>query len=221
MAIQIPSREFPTLLSIASLPDADADGLIRGLRETQFRSTRAEYSSELAQAVPSIPKPMLSRILGTLFALYYLKESRNKPEELAAEINDAISASPTYRNQFDDSKKAKLKSRIVDLLSLDASPWALLYKASDVLSEEHRKFCDTRILSDLRPVFADSDESIKAAVVVHNLKISYHQDGDHKSFYVAMDDDDLKTLKKIIERAERKSVALKSMMGASNVRQLG
>jgi hypothetical protein len=65
------------------------------------------------------------------------------------------------------------------------------------------------------------DEEPYGAVIVHLLKLSYHEDGDHKEFFVALDDADLKHLKEVIERAERKAKTLRGKLKAGATMYLG
>ena len=87
------------------------------------------------------------------------------------------------------------------------------------MTEHAHVFCNARILSDIRPVFAESADSASAAVVIHNLQIGFHEGGTgpHKEFYVALDTGDLRKLKELIVRAEKKDIALQTMLKSSNV----
>ena len=91
------------------------------------------------------------------------------------------------------------------------SPLYLSAKANGVIGEQERLFCEARILSDCRPIFdrRPSDGPI-ALAIVHTLKISYHRGGaDLEEFFVALDTEDLQTLKSVILRAEEKQAALR------------
>ncbi len=97
---------------------------------------------------------------------------------------------------------------------------AVAAKAIGIMMEQHRIFCGARILSDVRHVFATSPDSISAAMLVHSLNISFHESGEHKEFYVALTTSELQTLKKAIERAEKKSESLKATVHRSGVKFL-
>jgi hypothetical protein len=87
-------------------------------------------------------------------------------------------------------------------------------KAYDLQTEGERTFCDARILTDLRPVFGKDIASGPAGmVIIHRLKLGYHNsEGEHRTFYIALDAEDLVTLKKAIDRAELKARSLKSIV---------
>ena len=83
-------------------------------------------------------------------------------------------------------------------------------------------FCNAKILSDIRPIFGPKIESGPvAAVVTHTLKLGYHEEGEHKQFFVVLDDADLVTFQEVIQRAREKSDALDNLLGASKLPRLG
>lgn len=54
---------------------------------------------------------------------------------------------------------------------------------------------------------------MKAHIITHNLKILYKGIGKTKEIFLALDNEDLKELKKNILRAEKKEKVLKNMLG--------
>ena len=68
-------------------------------------------------------------------------------------------------------------------------------------------------MTDMRPVFG-SDEKPAGAVVVHTLKLTYHE-GPKRSlreFFVAMNRDDLDELREVLDRALRKQSELSHVL---------
>jgi hypothetical protein len=51
------------------------------------------------------------------------------------------------------------------------------------------------------------------------LQIGFHEGGtkEHKEFYVALDTDDIQALKEVINRAERKTIALQTIIKSSKL----
>ena len=79
--------------------------------------------------------------------------------------------------------------------------------------DHENSFCDAKILTDLRPVFGASAEvQPEGIVVTHTLKLEYHDDrGAHRKFYVALNQDDLETLRNVLERADKKANSLQAL----------
>lgn len=94
-------------------------------------------------------------------------------------------------------------------------------RSLDVQTEQQRVFLESRILTDLRPVFTgDSETQLLGMLVVHSLKILYSEDGQTKSFYISLDQRDAEQLKGTLKRAEDKAQALKETLLASKITQL-
>jgi hypothetical protein len=87
-------------------------------------------------------------------------------------------------------------------------------------SDVERAFCDARILTDLRPIFGGEVDAPKAMIIVHTLKLSYHDaaTGKHEELFVAIDDEDIEKLKRILERAERKAKSLVSRLQLAGIK---
>jgi hypothetical protein len=90
----------------------------------------------------------------------------------------------------------------------------------NVLTAHERIFLTARIFSDIRPVFGDSIESASAAVVVHNLKITVRRNEKEEDIFIALDNNDLRELKEVVDRAEKKTKALASILEKSHVKFL-
>jgi hypothetical protein len=60
-----------------------------------------------------------------------------------------------------------------------------------------------------------------AAAITHTLNISYHESGDHKDFYVVLDQVDLEEIEKVIKRALVKNETLDQLLSDSGVPRLG
>src|ERR1035438_229170 len=139
-------------------------------------------------------------------------------QEFADEISKSVLASASKDFDFSPEKGRILNSRLQKLLSFDKT-LAVTSKAYDVLTEHAHTFCRARIISDIRPVFTNTVESANGAVIIHNLQIGFHEggDGEHKEFYVALDTDDIQALKEVVIRAEKKTIALRSILKSSSV----
>jgi len=88
------------------------------------------------------------------------------------------------------------------------------------MTDQDRVFCNARILSDIRPVFYYLPRIGFGGCYVHTLRIGFHQDDKHQDFYFALDGSDLKALKEIILRAEKKTKALEAILEKSNTKCL-
>jgi len=80
-----------------------------------------------------------------------------------------------------------------------------------MLEHEH-VWHSARVLTDLRPVFgADPKQAPAAAVIIHNLKIAHQAGREIREFFVALDNQDLRKLQEVLERAVKKEASLSSV----------
>ncbi len=94
-------------------------------------------------------------------------------------------------------------------------------KALTLQTDHDHVFCGARIFTDVRHAFkSDASEEPMGAVIFHMLKVSSHENGQHKDFYVALDDDDLATLQDILNRAQDKAVTLRRLFQRWNIKDL-
>jgi hypothetical protein len=95
---------------------------------------------------------------------------------------------------------------------LAVKPLQQIAKALDLRNAYERILVDSRIVSDIRPVFGDDDvnagEGVEAAMVNHTLQLRFSVGEDEpKDFHLALDLDDLRKLRKQIDRALEKQDA--------------
>lgn len=212
--LNIPAQEIPVLKKISELPDDAFEGLISAFKNID---PALESASVPLKKVEGITNTDAKAIFGTVCSLQRVKSADGIPaEQLAAAISS--SAQTQSPELFSSETTAALKSRLTSFLKLDGGV-AITGKANDVMTDHQHVFCKARILSDVRPIFEENPNMLSAAVVIHNLQIGYHdnRNGTHKEFYVALDMNDLKQLKAIIERAEKKAVTLESLLQKAEI----
>jgi hypothetical protein len=216
--INIPRSEYGVLRDIAELPDASFSEFLRGLVEIEPEISQLEFSGLLSKKVPSINTADLKKFLRTIFALYRLMDTKERTaHNLSEDIREAIEREKPQA--FPMAKIEVLVQRIQELLGVGGLV-ATAAKAVSLILEQERIFCGARIFSDVRPVFAESPDSISAALVLHSLNISFHQDDEHKEIFVTLTTSELQTLKKAVERAEKKYESLKTFIQKTGVKFL-
>ena len=140
-------------------------------------------------------------------------------EEFAKIMSDTAASAKSDKFLFSENDKATLETRLAKIFELRRS-LSVTTKALDVLTSHDRVFYTARILTDLRPVFDESGDLIEAAVIVHNLRIHYGQDDDHRDFYVALDTRDIQSLRDVLDRADKKARSLEELLRLSGVSYL-
>ena len=217
MAItRIPDRYRPGLAAIRSLDDEVFAELVVALDHAPRLARFSAFSSRLASEVKGLNKRQIDDIIALLFSLSLSRADAEIPaEKTATEVLDAMRASGREDLKLSGEEESRLKSRISMLI--DISSVKVSAKASRVSTDYPRTFCEAKILSDIRPVFDKPEEKPIGSMVCHTLRIDYHEGGEHKEFFIALDMDDLRELKKTIDRAETKTASLRSFLNASGI----
>lgn len=212
--IKIPKEAIPTLRTIAELDSNTFDSVLSIIAAEPPTLNIHQFIKRISPKLDEAKKETIFEILAVIIPLFAVKENKSVSiHQLADDIGGA--ATGLGEEKFPIEKVEILKSRLQLLLGLD-KPLAVIAKANEVMTEHEKTFCGARVLSDIRSVFAEAPDKVSGAMVVHMLEIGYHQLGKHQEFFVAMDNDDLKKLKGVIERAEKKTLALRSLIENSN-----
>jgi hypothetical protein len=219
--LKIPSEEYAVLKKLAELPEETFSSFLSALQDIEPKIVELDLSrlSKLVtEKVASIPAVDAKAFIRTLSALSAIKDSRARPvDDIIGDLQETIESDKA--KEFPSDKMDALGKRLTTFLKA-SSGISLVAKAISVIHGQDRIYCGAKILSDLRPIFRTSPDEVSAAVVIHTLNISYHQDGEHKEFYAAMSPSELGNLKEVIERAEKKSRALKAYVQRSGIRYL-
>ncbi|SRR6266404_2568437 len=213
--INIPRSEFRVLKDIAQLSETSFAEFLNALVEIEPTVNQIDIAGLLLNRVTSINAADVKAFLRTILSLYQMMDAKQRTaQEIAGDIKETIEHEEPQG--FPMAKIGVLAERIQQMLAIGGLI-AIAAKAINVMLEQHRIFCGARILSDIRHVFTASAESASAALLVHSLNISFHQGGQHKEFYVALTTNELQTLKKAVERAEKKTESLKALVERSGV----
>ena len=162
-------------------------------------------------------KVKLGEALASLYRVRGIREET--VEAFADQVCDALERLSDERLKLPGVERAQFREKLIVLLGAEA--FGLVTKVRDLNLEHERKFCNARILTDLRPVFGPNvDEGPQALFVSHVLRLAYHRGKEEtEDFYVSLGADDLRELRKLIDRAENKAKSLRSI--SKDVRLLG
>jgi len=119
--------------------------------------------------------------------------------------------------KFSGARKEGFKAILTALMS--AQSLYVAAKALDVGLEHANLWCSSRVITDLRPLFDESDEPA-AFLVSHNLRIKYHEGTEssiRKEIFIAMNGRDVRQLLTVLERALKKEEALRKTAETSNL----
>ncbi len=215
--LSVPEAYRSGIADIGKLSEEAFDQLFAALRKAPEFNDSKELSAWISNEVSAVPPPTRDVILRSITSMTRARETGNTtPSVFASDVWEALERlSPEHIEGIDQNVFENRVARLLEQTPIDL-PAA---KADDLKGEVERNYCDARILTDLRSGFRKTiDDSPSLMVVLHNLRISYHDDkGDHREFYVSMDAMDLRNLQEAVERAQKKAIALKNIMKVTNI----
>ena len=199
------------MVTIATLPDSSVDELTQAIESSPITSESKDMAANIAGHVHGIAQEELDDIVDLIYALYHVREyTELSKSRFITELVDGLreQAKDPRISSSDTSQLRKRFERLLSLGTLDT-----ITKAITLQRNGERLFCDAQILSDLRPVFGDDvKQKPRAVVITHTLKLSYHEEGDHKSFFIVLDEVDLNALSDVVERAKAKADTLTALI---------
>jgi len=219
-ALKIPIEHRRRLAAVAVFDEKTFESLAGALQSASPALAPGQLARSIEGSVKEIDPGVLAGLVSTITSLYRTRASAEKePPDFLSDLASVFESEP----EFAGIDKSLLVHRTQQLLDMDAS-LGITSKAYDIATEHEHVFCDVRILTDIRPIFGSSvEDQPKDAVLVHMLKIGYHESGvgDHRDFYIALDTFDLYALSEAVQRAESKEQALLRMAGKADLRLLG
>ena len=211
----IPDRDIVGFLAIANLTEKDFKKLLKKLGDIADELPLFEIRNlfKKLELFDLKDRDAVSSILVAIFIL------RIKADEGSEEFaDDIIRAVKNSKSELISGFKdwIELKKRILEILQLNSIYSSV--KAFSLKTDSDKILVESKILTDIRPIFDNSNtDHFTRAIVVHNLKIIYHKDDEHKSIMLSLSGDNLQDLKKIILRAEKKESAIKSSLGTVKI----
>ncbi len=213
----IPKRFVEGFKAIASIDDETFNRIVDGFSYTSLKPSIRELAITIATD-KSLDFDEVEKVLLSAGSLVPLLEGGIPIPDLL----DSISSLINKNRFFDESgKREKFTERLSVLLQNKQLYYA--FKASDLVTENDNTFIQSRVVSDIRPIFDLNVEGApKAGIIIHNLHIHYQsgQESEHKDIYFALDSKDINGLIEILERAKKKEIALQSIFektGMTNI----
>ncbi len=222
MSIAIPDQHHIIFKKLCSYTEDQVTTIAEILDNAPLTfSTNEILELFVVKKVNWIERDDLSNIIDVLTSLFTFRKAQ------LDDLNDDEFIKLLLDSAIDDIDKeydwSNLKN-IFNILFSKSKTIKVAGKALDVTSDHSCVYRDSRILSDIRPIFydEDGDESIVTTTTTHTLKITYNDNNDSKinNFYIALDINDLKNLQEIVERAIEKEKKLIDFLQAAKLSHL-
>ncbi len=205
--LRIPPRYKPGLEAAADLSEEAVDLLSEALGDVPRHLTTQRLAENAAAAIPDLTVDLAAEMLEAVLSLIALP-----PEDGLSATELARDVAWSQDIVLDEVEREAFAKRLERVLSFETL--VLAARAHDVVTEADHVFHDARILTDIRPVFgANIANGPKAAVLVANLKIEYHEDrGPINASFFMLDHSDLIRLRNVVDRALTKVTSLRAII---------
>ena len=206
----VPDKIKPIVARIQALEDPDFERIRASLESAKPGVSVEHLAAEVSKALPG-EFENVDEIIHALDSMNRARLHTNRTIEqfvhgmVGPVENQAKSAPP-----FDSTK---FFARVSALLSAEA---LLISARASVLQHNYdRVFMSAEVVSDVRSVFNQDGNKIQGSMIVHNMNVTYAQEGERKEFFVAMDNADIAKLRKILDRADAKTTVLQELIERS------
>ncbi len=219
MALKVPPPHIVAIKKFLELPDAKIAQLLDALAKAGPQFNLSDLAREISGHLDS-PRDISEGIVNVLGSLYLTRESQNAPVEafVDQEVHNALKRADIFSGKNGEAQWVKLRDFLIVALALDNTVGTAA-KAGHVLTQHERIFVAATILTDVRPIFhVDVSEKPQSAVIVHMLRIVQRDYfGNQEDKYFALDSNDIRNIRMLIDRAMKKEETLKNLMNDSGV----
>lgn len=219
--LRISSKRLNGLSRIAELRDEEVKELFSAMATYPLclYPTDEGIFRKISDQITTIEDKDALLILDTLLSLQHALSSSNKSINMF--IGD-VATSLADQAQSGESllKEEQLPQLQITLEQLLRVPSvSLAAKATSLLFENERSLLNSRILTDVRPVFDVATNDVGGGLIIQTLKLEYVSEADNhpKEFFVSLDSDDIEDLINNLERAKLKADKLKELLSESSI----
>jgi hypothetical protein len=172
---------------------------------------------ELSAQIEEISIHDLEEIVRAIRSIYSLRTQENlKNSEIIIGLSNSLSQDDAF-SELSSEELASFEQRMNKILEIDGSI-SISSKAMSLLQEYDSMFLNSRIVTDIRPVFkTETKEGIAGALVVHTLRISYQDASGSQEFYVALDANDVKKLLEQLSQSLVEADVIQSMLDKTQI----
>lgn len=216
---RIPERYRPGLARIAKLSSAQVEELAKGLEGCPATADFAAFTSSLHVRLYNWARKDLNSVVRTLYSLSaYLADEDTSIDQLTKQVIDVMRTSDDPTLVLTDQSEPNFAQAMKRLLGIKSLTFAA--KALGLRSDYEKLFCDAKIITDIRSVFDNVTDKPTGALVSNLLKLEFHELGEHKEFYVYLGRDSISKLRRILERAEKKTASLRTLIADVGITDL-
>lgn len=214
MAIRIPEHQLEAFGRLLRLSSSEWDAVINALQKATPAIPMDDFSENVASHLGVLAGRAKDVVL-VLASMLSLRD--NFPAPVEKLLDELRNAARSKELKFSEDEWNCFATHLRKFFAAETA-LETVAKAQNVTYEEQRILIDSRIITDLRPVFRQQIGSKpEAFIVTHALRIAYHENEQTKEMYFALDKEDLKKLHDVVARAIQKEATLKNVVKSTTV----
>lgn len=214
--LRIPDRFKTALRQISSLTNEAMDSVVATLSKMPPSLYDGKAAQRLRPAVVGMPSEEVTTLLDAVISLYMaMSNGGRNVSEILGDVIESINETQQDESPHQVLNEEAFRVRLTRLLSIPAVE--VCAKATELQAEYPKILTSARVVTDVRPIFAQDLAANPSALIIHNLKIEFLESGKISEVYFALDASDLDLLIKTLERAKRKQTSLESFLDAKEM----
>jgi hypothetical protein len=219
MALSVPQPQVDYIKKLVGLSDEQIAQFVDALAKAGPRFNVQDLALEVARHL-DLPKEVVIGMVQVVGSLYVTKDTQNAQTNsfVDQEVFPALKRAGTFTKDSEDAQWKKLRKFLLDALALEDTVGTAA-KAGSVLTQHEHIFMAAKILTDVRAIFhSNTSEKPQSAVIIHMLRVIYRDfQGNRSEHFFALDSNDVRSLKTVIDRALKKEETLTSLMREAKV----
>lgn len=199
-----------SFLALEELDDSDAKALCEKLDAADSFQNLSALQALFRDAFPPDRGTDAQRLVSALLSARGQLRS-SPPAQIAENLSESVDL------DLSDDRRRRLRDRLLPLLASKAL--ATTAGALELLTQHERNYQTARVVTDIRPVFADDvHDRPEGAVIVDTLQLqTWDRGGRAEMLAVAMDETDLRELREVIDRALAKTDTLREFLAEQDI----
>jgi hypothetical protein len=220
-AMRIPDQAIAGFEKLLKLSDSEVNELDAAIQKTPATLSPTDFERRVAGQTSLAPLDIRD-LIEVLLNLYLVRADTELPiEDFVKVVLEAMESTEAEELVPEDGDWTSFRSRLSRLLQYEESI-GVVAKASFLGLQHSHVYHEARLFTDFRPIFRmNAEERPLAGLISHTLKIEYHQDGRINEFFVALDQDDVRELRRLLNRADIKAKSLKAALENANMPIIG
>ena len=209
---KIPVQDIPVFELIWSSPNEYIESINKGIKSLPHSMIPSKMVESIASEI-NVDGDDLGDILKIIYSLSLLRKEDDLDKESVIEA--IVESLKETDNLFfkEITEWDSLKEKLLSLMQFE-DVVSLGFKALLLSMDFDKLYVDSKIITEIRPVFEDNSElGLANSIITHSLKIEYHfSDDTHQKIFITLDSENLQELKQQIVRAEKKEQQLENSL---------